>query len=398
MLFLLDLLGLVFGVAISVYGLLNILLSVEVLAAKLPSAADDKSPSAGTPTFTVLVPAHNEAAGIEDTLRGLLQEISDPEQICVIADNCTDETAKLSRNLGVRVLERTNQELRGKGYALDFGLSSLIHSPPDVVVIVDADCQVGPGTLATIVKQSAAENRPVQAIYRLMPPSEASTRDRISAFALTFKNLVRAGGLSRLGCPILLGGTGMAFPWESLQSVSLASGHIVEDMKLGIDLAIVGYSPKLSTDALVTSRLPGGDTAAVSQRTRWEHGHLQTLVTYVPQIAKAAWQQRRLSLFVLGLDLAIPPLALWVMIGIALTLASGIFAVLSGIVWPVALQSLAISLLVLTVLSAWAQWGREELPLSQLLAIPLYILWKIPIYLKFILKPQTSWIRTERDT
>ncbi|MEO0984953.1 MAG: glycosyltransferase [Cyanobacteria bacterium J06639_14] len=344
-----------------------------------------------------MIPAHNEASGIEETLKSLLPEVKSPEQICVIADNCNDETATLARQLGLQVLERSDTSKFGKGYALDFGLQYLAQNPPEVVVIVDADCQVSPGTLSTIAQEAAVLNRPVQAEYRMALPTHPAARDRVSAFALIFKNCVRAKGLSRLGFPILLGGTGMAFPWESLQTVNLASSHIVEDMKLGIDLAIAGYSPTLAPEAQVTSQLPSNDSAATSQRTRWEHGHLQVLTTYVPQLIKAVFKQRRLGLLVMALDLAIPPLALWVLTGFALTLLTGGLALLANIAWPFAIQGVADVLLVLAILSAWMKWGRAELPLAQLLAIPLYVLWKIPIYLKFLIKPEQSWIRTERD-
>ncbi|MEO0535493.1 MAG: glycosyltransferase [Cyanobacteria bacterium P01_A01_bin.123] len=252
-------------------------------------------------------------------------------------------------------------------------------------------------SLSKIAQEATVLSRPVQAEYRMELPPNPTARDRVSAFALIFKNCVRAKGISRLGFPILLSGTGMALPWEALQTVNLASSHIVEDMKLGIDLAIAGYSPILAPEAQVTSQLPSSESAATSQRTRWEHGHLQVLTTYIPQLIKAALKQRRLGLLMMALDLAIPPLALWVLTGFALTLLTGGIALLGNIVWPFAIQGVADVLLVLAILSAWIKWGRAELPLAQLLAIPLYILWKIPIYLKFLVKPEQFWIRTERD-
>ena len=55
-------------------------------------------------------------------------------------------------------------------------------------------------------------------------------------------------------------------------------------------------------------------------------------------------------------------------------------------------------LIFISIVAAWAKFGRERLPALTLLAVPLYLLWKIPLYLAFVLKPQTKWIRTERDT
>ncbi|MEM9568308.1 MAG: glycosyltransferase family 2 protein [Cyanobacteria bacterium P01_E01_bin.34] len=403
----LELIGIGLGLAAAFFLLLNVLLGIEVLAALLLSDQHSAMEISGVlnvpesqSVFKVLVPAHNEASGIGFTLQNLLNEVSNPQQICVIADNCTDETAAIAREYNVQVLERTDTEMRGKGYALDFGLQHLeakSDSPPDVVVMVDADCQVTAGTLAAIAERAAVNNRPVQAVYRMASPPNPSPKDGVSAFAFTVKNRVRAGGLSSLGMPILLGGTGMAFPWQALQQVEMASGHIVEDMKLGIDLAIAGYPPTLATDYVVTGQLPSSEEAATNQRTRWEHGHLESLTTYVPQLLSAAVKQRRMGLLVLALDLAIPPLSLWVTIGIGLAIATAIVATAAGMLWPAIVQLLACGVLVIAIGVAALKWRPAELSLMQLLRIPFYILWKLPIYLKFLVSPQKDWVRTERD-
>jgi hypothetical protein len=54
-------------------------------------------------------------------------------------------------------------------------------------------------------------------------------------------------------------------------------------------------------------------------------------------------------------------------------------------------------LVLISIVGAWAKFGRDDLPVLALLAVPFYILWKIPLYLAFLVRPQTKWIRTERD-
>jgi hypothetical protein len=54
-------------------------------------------------------------------------------------------------------------------------------------------------------------------------------------------------------------------------------------------------------------------------------------------------------------------------------------------------------LILVSILTAWAKFAKDTLPLATLLAVPGYILWKIPLYLTFLVKPQTKWVRTERD-
>jgi hypothetical protein len=73
-------------------------------------------------------------------------------------------------------------------------------------------------------------------------PPNPTPKDSISALAFLVKNLVCPSGLKQLGFPSLLTGTGMAFPWLIIRSVSLASRNIVEDMQMSLELAIAGYS------------------------------------------------------------------------------------------------------------------------------------------------------------
>ena len=282
-----------------------VVLFVECSAALLPGQFETGESQEPQPKVAVLVPAHNEALGIGATLETLLPQITDQDYVIVIADNCDDETAAIARTFGVTVLERQDTERRGKGYALDYGLRSLEVDPPEVVVVVDADCIVHQGTIERIARQAAAVARPVQAIYLMELPEKPSPKDSVSALAFLVKNLVRPSGLKRLGLPGLLTGTGMAFPWSALQKATLASGNIVEDMQLGLDLAIAGYTPLFCSEARVTGRLPQQRQAAKSQRTRWEHGHLQTLLTQVPKLLKESVRQRRIDLAALALDLSL---------------------------------------------------------------------------------------------
>jgi Glycosyltransferases, probably involved in cell wall biogenesis len=372
-------------------------LFIECSAALLPSQFETRESQEPQPKVAVLVPAHNEALGIGATLETLLPQITGQDYVIVIADNCDDETAAIARTFGVTVLERQDTERRGKGYALDYGLRSMEVDPPEVVVVVDADCIVHQGTIERIARQAAAVARPVQAIYLMELPEKPSPKDSVSALAFLVKNLVRPSGLKQLGLPGLLTGTGMAFPWSALQKATLASGNIVEDMQLGLDLAIAGYTPLFCSEARVTGRLPQQQQAAKSQRTRWEHGHLQTLLTQVPKLLKESVRQRRFDLTALALDMCVPPLSLLVMIW-AVVMVGALLAGSLGASWTMAIVVAIEGILIfISIVGAWAKFGRADLPVGSLLAVPFYLLWKIPLYFSFLVKPQTKWIRTERD-
>lgn len=374
-----------------------LILFIECIAALLPGRRSSDLAQPVHPRINVLIPAHNEESGISLTIESLLPQLKSTDQIIVVADNCSDQTATVARKAGATVIERHDLDRRGKGYALDFGIRFMENKPPDAVVIVDADCLVASGSLDQLAQLAIAQNRPTQSVYLFEAPQNPSPKVAVSTLAITVKNWVRLAGLNNLGMPCLLTGTGMAMPWPVIQQAPLASENIVEDMNLGMDLAIAGYSPLFCPNAYVTSLLPQKEQAAKQQRTRWEHGHLQTMLTQVPRLFKAAFAQQRLDLLVLGLDMLVPPLSLLVMLWLLALLLAWVGFGIGVSPLPITLLGIAGGLILIAILSAWAKYCRNQLPARTLLTVPLYVLWKIPLYFAFVFKRQKAWVRTERD-
>ncbi len=371
---------------------------IECIAALFETAETADKVNWQNSKVTVLVPAHNEEVVIGSTLEKLTPALKKQDRLVVVADNCHDATAEIARSMGATVIERHDIERKGKGYALDYGLQFIESDPPDVVVIIDADCTVYEDAIAQLTQRAIALMRPIQASYLMIRPKNShSSKDFVSQFSIIVKNLVRTRGTARLGLPCSLLGTGMAFPWSVIRSCDLANDHLVEDLKLGLDLTIAGHNPVFCQEAKVTGYLPQQSQAAKSQRTRWEHGHFQNMQTYVPILLKEAVKQRRFDLLLSILHLCIPPLALLVVIWLALMTVSLLFAIITTSLIPAAIVATAGFCFLMAILIAWAKFARQDLPIQELLSIPFYVLWKIPVYLQFLVKPQSGWIRTERD-
>lgn len=347
-------------------------------------------------SLVILVPAHNEEYVIGDTLDALMPQLRVNDRIVVIADNCTDETASIAEKAGAEVFSRQDDVLKGKGYALDFGLKCLASDPPDVVIFVDADCQVKAGGIHQLAGAAVLRGRPIQSKYTFNVPQDSDPKAIMSFFAIAVKNWIRPLGMARLGQPSLLFGSGMAFPWDLINSVNIANSHLVEDMKLGLDLAIAGYPPMLCLSAEVVGELPVKDQAAVSQRTRWEHGHLSMITSYSGKLLQESIRQKRIDLLLLFFDLIIPPITLLVLVWLVTQLMTGIFAFLGFGQWPFIASGISGLLLVVAILMAWYRFLKVEIPPSKLFLVLGYLVWKIPLYLKFLFRPQSSWVRTER--
>ena len=345
----------------------------------------------------VLVPAHDEQAVIAATLGDIRAELAEGDTLLVVADNCRDKTAEIARSLGARVIERNDPDRRGKGYALDFGIAHIAADPPDVLVVIDADCRVEPGAIRRLSRFAMAHRRPAQADNLLALPRGAAPLTSISALAFLVRNRVRPTGLRRMGLPCQLMGCGMALPWEVVRAAPSAGSHLVEDMMMGIELASRGFAPVYCTGAHVTSPPPKRMQAMRGQRRRWEYGHISTLIERAPKLIARGIARRRLQLFAMGLDLLVPPLALLAMLLSAVVALSWWWARSGGSAAPLSLVLAGLILMGLGVVLAWLKFGRQVLPARHLFALPFYILWKVPLYLSFLLRGRRSgWERTER--
>jgi len=345
----------------------------------------------------ILVPAHNESVNILPTLNCLQAQLGPNDRLLVIADNCQDDTASVARACGAEVVERQHASLRGKGYALAFGVDALRDDAPDVVVVVDADCRVSVGGIQAIAQRCEQTKCPVQMLDLMVAPPGAGLRTRMLEFAWLVKNQVRPLGSFRLGRACHLMGTGMALPWDLASTAKLATGHIAEDMKLGVDMAIAGRPTQFLAQAQITSEFPIDAAIARTQKTRWEHGHLQTLVQELPRLLVAFARRPRAATLVLAMDLVIPPLALYFLcVAISLPLfALGYF--FSAEIGAAALVSLSTAVaLALAITLAWLRYARHLLSLRELLTVPLYAAWKLPVYVAFFLNRKSGWTRTSR--
>jgi cellulose synthase/poly-beta-1,6-N-acetylglucosamine synthase-like glycosyltransferase len=343
----------------------------------------------------VLVPAHNEAAGIAATIAAARAQLRSEDRLVVIADNCDDATAAIARAAGAEVIERFSHDQRGKGFALAAGRAALVAAPPAAVVVLDADCQPEPGALQKLAGCAVREGAAVQGRNLLVSNGDHHPSAQISLFAFAVKNLVRQRGLQRLGGPALLQGTGMAFAWPLFERAALASGCLAEDLELGLALVLADCPVRfLPSAGFHSPASPRG--ATVGQRTRWEHGSILTGWRHVPRLV-AAGVAGRPALLLLALDLIIPPLALLAVILGAATLAVALPIALGASAAPLVAELGLDAIFALAVGYAWHRAGRDYLSPGALLRIPVYVLWKLPIYRRLLVDRQRAWVRTGRD-
>ena len=243
-------------------------LVLSLLASTRPAlapAATGSEPHA----FAILIPAHDEETTVGRALESIraLDYPRERFQIYVVADNCSDRTAEIARSAGALCLVRADAERRGKGYAVAFGIEQIARTPPDVLLILDADCELSPGALLELDAGFAAGADAVQSAVRFGNP-DAGTTGLVAAVGAAADARL-AEGRARLGWSVPLRGMGMAFRWSVLERVPWDAFGIVEDAEYDSRLRGAGIRVRYCAGAVVTTSAPDRLADLANQRRRW---------------------------------------------------------------------------------------------------------------------------------
>jgi cellulose synthase/poly-beta-1,6-N-acetylglucosamine synthase-like glycosyltransferase len=345
--------------------------------------------------IVILTPAHNEQGTIGASVAAIGLHLPKDARHLVIAHNCGDDTAQEARAAGADVAALNDPDRRGKGYALAFGRDQLAADPPDIVIVIDADCTVDPGTIERLADAAAAHGSGVQASYLFRSRSGDAPMVQISNFAMLVKNVVRQRGGSRLGAPALMTGSGMAFPWDRFAALNLATGNIVEDLAIGLELIAAGAPPAFEEGARIWS-VPSNVAGTETQRARWEGGFMATArSTAIPLLARGLTRLRWSEIW-MGLHLTVPPLTLLLAINAVVWIATGLVALL-GASAPFILSSALLAAMLGSILMVWLVAGRQMLEPRMLIRLPFYVFWKLALFARLVRrKEEQAWVRTER--
>ncbi len=355
--------------------------------------------------FRIVVPAHNESAGIASTVESLLavRWPRDRFEVVVVADNCSDDTAAIAEAAGATVLVRHNAELRGKGYALELAFETLLkRDDVDAIVVVDADTVVTDNLLDAFAARIESGALAMQAEYSVRNV-DASWRTQLMAFALGMFHATRNNARERLGLSAGLRGNGMCFTRTCLERFPHKAYGLVEDVEYGLALGRGGVRIYAVTDAVVRGEMVSGGKASESQRRRWEDGRLQLKRDVLPGVLKDALKTRSAVLLDLGLDVLMPPLSsVGLLVGLAVVIGAA-----RAVVFHVVLQLPVDALSVLVLLPPWllSLYVLRGMQLSGLgwraplvlAKAPVYVLWKIGLKLKGTPKAD-GWVRTARES
>jgi len=350
--------------------------------------------------FDILVPAHNEASGIERTVANLLGQDWPRKlfRVIVIADNCTDNTADLARQAGALVLERHSETERGKGHALEFAFQKSLEAGfAEAVVVVDADSLLSTHALQGFAARIASGAMAIQAHYGVLELTR-TWRTRLMRIAFAAFHGLRSLARERLKLSCGLRGNGMCFAARLIREVPHRAYSVVEDLEYGIVLGSAGHRVWYADDIEVLGEMTSHEKAARSQRQRWEGGRFSLMKNFGLSLLWQGIRERKLLLLDLAMDVLTPPvswLALATFLGLSLALCLSCAvgqALASAFVFGAGFFCLLVY-----VLRGWQLSSTGLRGLVDLACAPWFVFWKLRLVLTRKTKSPLAWVRTLRE-
>lgn len=250
--------------------------------------------------FMAIIPAHNEESVIGNLIESLKKQDYPKElyDIYVIADNCTDKTAQIAKDLGAIVYERFDEENKTKGHALNWFLGQKIeeNAPYDAFCVFDADNIVDEKFIKSMNKKLCQGEDVVQGYRDIKNPTDSWVS---AGYAIFYWTMNRFYHLARynLGLSPLINGTGFMVKFDVVKPNGWDTKTLTEDIEFSLKRIIVGKRLGWSTEAIVYDEQPVGFKQSWSQRSRWTVGHMQCIQNYTKDLAVATKEKKTLMNF-----------------------------------------------------------------------------------------------------
>lgn len=260
---------------------------------------DSKKSDDDLHSFALVVAAHNEEIVIGNMVKSLkfLDYPSDKFDIFVIADNCTDKTAHIAREVGAIVYERfvTDKDKKGKGHALEWMFEKLydLDNKYDYVAIFDADNVVHKNFLREMNEETKRGSLAVQGYIDSKNPNDSWVTYSYSLAFWVINQLFQKSRYNlRLGCQLC--GTGFVVQMDLLKKIGWQATCLTEDMEFTMRLAMNDIKVSYASGAIVYDEKPITFQQSWEQRKRWMQGHADVASRFVVPLVKKAFKERNL--------------------------------------------------------------------------------------------------------
>lgn len=258
--------------------------------------------------YAFFIAAHNEEAVIANLVRSIKEQDYPSEliDIFVVADACTDDTARVAREAGAIVYERNDLARKGKSWVMDYGFDRILNEYPgryEAFFIFDADNLLS-RDYVSIMNDAFDQGYLALTSYRNSKNYGSSWIS--SAYATWFLREARFLNNARMICgtSCAVSGSGFLVSAKIIEGMHGWDFHtLTEDIQFSTFCAIhgvrIGYAPAEFYD-----EQPVTFAASWKQRMRWTKGFYQVFFTYGSQLVKSFAILRRFAAYDLFMTVA----------------------------------------------------------------------------------------------
>ena len=285
--------------------------------------------------FAVLISARNESHVIKNLIDSINAQTYPREliDIYVVADNCTDNTAEIARDLGADVYKRFDNVNIGKGYALNFLLGEIRNKHGndyyDGYFVIDAD-NVLDNRYIEEMNKTLSSGYKVVTSYR---NSKNYGDNWISAgYGLWFLRESKYLNYSRmlLNTSCAISGTGFLFNKEIAKKLNGWNYYLLtEDIEFTVDHVIREHKIGYCHNAVLFDEQPNTFCQSVRQRMRWAKGYFQVLCNYGSRLIRGIFGKNRFSCY--DMSMSIMPALLLTIFGAVINITAVATGLAAGI-------------------------------------------------------------------
>jgi cellulose synthase/poly-beta-1,6-N-acetylglucosamine synthase-like glycosyltransferase len=230
---------------------------------------------------SVLVPAHNDAAVLRECLDAVMRQTLPVDEIVVVADSCTDDTADVAAAYGAIVVE-TQQG--AKAASQDVGLP---YVTGDILVCLDADTVIDDDVVENFVDE--LENGADATCANMLPmPQQRGFWVANRRFAYALGRFWWRWCQAEVGRLMVLSGCAYALRTETVRSIGGFPGKLITcDMDLTWSLYRAGYNTTFCHHALAYTYDPETFTVYTKQMRRWASGFFQNFQAHKREVLRS---------------------------------------------------------------------------------------------------------------
>ena len=358
-------------------------------------------------TVGIVISARNESKVIGNLIKSI-RENDYPQsmtKIFVVADNCTDNTAQICRDLGCIVVERNDTTKIGKGYALNY-LFTKLHTEeqykdmvPEAYIVLDADNVIKPNFIEEM-------NKVYDSGYEIVTSYRNTKnfgKNWISAgygywFLHEARHLNHARMVLNNCCTIL--GTGFLISQAVVKEFNNWEFFMLtEDAQCSSEYALSGRKIGYNPNAELFDEQPEKFSQSWRQRERWCKGYYQVLGKYTGKLLKGSFKNFSCydvlttifpALLITMATLLVLPICSIIGFAIGQT-STALFALLSVLT---TIGGLAVVMFLIALLICITEWKKIKCSwwkkILYIFTFPLYMITYIPIAITAMFK-KVEW-------